>query len=74
MTQVVSTLTADEVHNLRDRIYAEGVVGLKGAFPVEWVDQLRKDVDRAFVEARSRPHGAVGRGPNRYYTDRSELH
>ena len=69
MTQVVSALTADEVDDLRDRIYAEGVVGLKGAFPVEWADQLREDVDRAFAEARSRPHGAVGRGPNRYYVE-----
>ncbi len=42
---------------------------LKGAFPVEWADQLRQDVDRAFAEARSRPHGAVGRGPNRYYVE-----
>lgn len=69
MTQVVPVLTADEVNDLRDRIYAEGVVGLKGAFPVGWVDQLRKDVDRAFDEARSRRHGAVGRGPNRYYAE-----
>lgn len=69
MTQVVSALTAGEVNDLRDRVYADGVVGLKGAFPVEWVDQLRKDVDRAFAEARSRPHGAVGRGPNRYYAE-----
>ena len=33
MTQVVSVLTAEEVNDLRDLIYAKGVAGLKGAFP-----------------------------------------
>ncbi|MFE2629790.1 phytanoyl-CoA dioxygenase family protein [Streptomyces sp. NPDC059374] len=41
----------------------------KGAFSVAWADRLREDVDAAFEEARSRPGGAVGRGPHRYYVE-----
>jgi hypothetical protein len=50
-------------------LYEDGITALKGAFPVEWVDRLREDVDAAFEEALSRPGGAVGRGPNRYYVE-----
>jgi ectoine hydroxylase-related dioxygenase (phytanoyl-CoA dioxygenase family) len=48
-------------------LYTDGVVGRKGAFSREWVQALGEDVMTAFRAARSRPHGAVGRGPNRWY-------
>jgi hypothetical protein len=48
-------------------LYADGVVGRKGAFTREWVQVLGEDIMTAFVAAHSRPHGAVGRGPNRWY-------
>ncbi len=54
---------------IRRGIYQDGIVGCKGAFPREWVEQLRQDIDAAFDEALSRPGGAVGRGPNRYYVE-----
>jgi hypothetical protein len=57
------------VQELRDAIYQVGVVGLPGAFDVEWVDVLDADVRRAFDEALARPDGAVGRGPDRYYVE-----
>lgn len=36
---------------------------------MEWADRLREDIEAAFEEARSRPGGAVGRGPQRYYVE-----
>jgi hypothetical protein len=50
-------------------LYTDGVIGRKAAFSREWVQALDADVMAAFEEARSRPHGAVGRGPNRWYVE-----
>ncbi|WP_432506409.1 phytanoyl-CoA dioxygenase family protein [Kineococcus arenarius] len=50
-------------------VYRDGIVACRGAFSAEWVDRVREDVEAAFEEARSRPDGAVGRGPNRYYVE-----
>ncbi len=52
-----------------EALYGDGIVAAKGAFSVEWVDALREDVEAAFTEARSRPNGAVGRGPQRWYVE-----
>lgn len=49
----------------------DGIVGRKGAFTREWVEQMREDMMTAFWEAIRRPGGAVGRGPRRWYI---ELH
>jgi hypothetical protein len=68
-TSTRSPLSAEEVDELRATIYARGVVGLQQAFDPEWADELNADVLRAFDEARSRPNGAIGRGPNRYYVE-----
>jgi len=53
---------------LRD-LYTDGITALKGAFSVEWVEQLGEDIQTAFTEARSRENGAIGRGPNRWYVE-----
>jgi phytanoyl-CoA dioxygenase PhyH len=58
-----------DVQAMVDRIYSDGIVGLPGAFPRDWVAQLGRDVDTAFQEALGRPGGAVGRGPHRYYVE-----
>lgn len=50
-------------------LYGDGIIGLKGAFPRDWVQQLREDVDMLFEEAQQRPGGALARGPNRYYVE-----
>ena len=50
-------------------LLTDGVVGHKGAFPVPLIDQLRADVEVAYEEARARPGGAVGRGPQRWYVE-----
>ncbi|NAZ88081.1 phytanoyl-CoA dioxygenase family protein [Kineococcus indalonis] len=50
-------------------LYRDGIVACRGAFSTEWADRVREDVEAAFEEARSRPDGAVGRGPNRWYVE-----
>ncbi|MCK7502449.1 MAG: phytanoyl-CoA dioxygenase family protein [Comamonadaceae bacterium] len=50
-------------------LYGDGIIALQGAFPREWAQRLREDIDRLFAEARARPHGALPRGPERYYVE-----
>lgn len=50
-------------------MHRDGIVGCPGAFPRRWVEDVREDVEAAFVEARSREGGAVGRGPERWYVE-----
>ncbi|MVA77521.1 phytanoyl-CoA dioxygenase [Auraticoccus sp. F435] len=50
-------------------LYTDGITACRGAFSVEWADQMAEDISTAFEEARSREGGAVGRGPNRYYVE-----
>lgn len=59
--------TAAEVDAAVQAIYRDGIVGHKGAFPPEWADRMREDIEVAFADARTREHGAVGRGPARWY-------
>jgi hypothetical protein len=65
----VPALTEAERAAAVEDIYRDGIVGFKGAFSREWVARLGEDVEVAFQEARSRPGGAVGRGPERYYVE-----
>jgi len=58
-----------DVQQAYDDIYRDGITACRGAFPVEWADRMREDIDTALAEALSRPDGAVGRGPNRYYVE-----
>ncbi len=62
--------TFDVETTIRD-LYTDGIAALKGALPQPWVESMRADIDAAFEDAISRPGGAVGRGPKRYYV---ELH
>ena len=50
-------------------LYGDGILGLKGAFPREWVQTMRGEIDALFEDALKRPGGAVGRGPKRYYVE-----
>jgi Phytanoyl-CoA dioxygenase (PhyH) len=65
----MSTTTTYDTAALREGLYTDGIVALKGAFSPEWADQLREDIETLFAEARSRPDGAVGRGPKRWYVE-----
>jgi ectoine hydroxylase-related dioxygenase (phytanoyl-CoA dioxygenase family) len=68
---VMSTDTSQQYDTtlIRDALYSDGVLGLKGAFSREWAGRLRLDIDAALEEALARPGGAVGRGPNRWYVE-----
>jgi hypothetical protein len=50
-------------------LYGDGIIGFKGAFSREWVQQLHEDVLVLYEDALKRPGGAVGRGPKRHYVE-----
>jgi hypothetical protein len=60
---------AYDIASIMGGLYGEGIVGLKGAFPIEWIEQLHEDIMIAYEEALRRPGGAVGRGPKRHYVE-----
>jgi ectoine hydroxylase-related dioxygenase (phytanoyl-CoA dioxygenase family) len=64
-----SASAAYDVAAIMGALYGDGITALKGAFPREWVQRLREDVDTLFEEALRTPGGAVGRGPNRWYVE-----
>src|ERR1700710_1717119 len=65
VTGDLSRVTQEQLEALR----TDGITAQKGAFDRAWVQQLAEDVADAFVDARSRARGAVGRGRNRYYVE-----
>src|SRR4051812_15883960 len=50
-------------------LYRDGITGHAGAFAPEMVDGIRADLEAAFATAMQRQHGAVGRGPQRWYVE-----
>ncbi len=50
-------------------LYGDGIIGHKGAFDRAWARTLGDDIDALFQDALTRPGGAVGRGPKRYYVE-----
>ena len=58
-----------DIAQIMGGLYGDGLIGLKGAFSLEWVAQLHLDVLKAYEEALQRPGGAVGRGPKRHYVE-----
>jgi hypothetical protein len=58
-----------DVGTIMGGLYGDGIIGLKGAFTRDFVQQLGEDLAVLFDEARSRPGGALERGPNRYYVE-----
>ena len=71
-SQQAATQTATQqydVATIMGGLYGDGIIGLRGAFSRDWVQQMREEIDVLFEEALSRPGGAVGRGPKRYYVE-----
>jgi hypothetical protein len=58
-----------DVATIMGGLYGDGIIALKGAFSREWVERMREDIETLFADALSRPGGAVGRGPKRYYVE-----
>ncbi len=67
MTVTPTQAPAPDIEALREVLYRDGIVGLPGALPPSWADELRADFDRAFAAARSYAEGTISRGPNRFY-------
>ena len=61
--------TKYEPADIMGGLYGDGIIGLKGAFPREWVQRLREDIDTLFAEAQAVPGGALPRGPQRFYVE-----
>jgi hypothetical protein len=64
-----TTSTDHDRAAIEHALMTDGITALKGAFPPEWADRMREDIEAAFDEAIGREGGAVGRGPNRYYVE-----
>lgn len=64
-----TTVSAEDRRAALEGLTSDGITGRKGAFARSFVATMAEDVEAAFVEARSRPGGAVGRGPNRWYVE-----
>lgn len=58
-----------DVAGIMGGIYGDGIIGFKGAFSREWVQQLHEDILMLYEEALKRPGGAIGRGPKRHYVE-----
>jgi ectoine hydroxylase-related dioxygenase (phytanoyl-CoA dioxygenase family) len=69
MTIHVAAATSPDVADAVETLHRDGIVGAKGLFPREWVEQLRRDMEAAYAEAIARPGGAVSRGPQRWYVE-----
>ena len=58
-----------DVAEIMGGIYGDGIIGCKGAFEREWVEQLAADIAVAYDDALGREGGVVGRGPKRHYVE-----
>jgi hypothetical protein len=50
-------------------LYGPGVIGLKGAFPRDWVERMAEDIWTIWDEVKEVPGGALPRGPERFYVE-----
>jgi hypothetical protein len=58
-----------DISEIMGGIYGAGIIGHKGAFPRDWIQQLNDEVLALYEAALKRPGGAVGRGRNRHYVE-----
>jgi hypothetical protein len=69
MTASPTTSAQSNVSTDVETLHRDGIVGARGLFARDWVEQLRADMEAAFAEAIERPGGAVSRGPKRWYVE-----
>jgi Phytanoyl-CoA dioxygenase (PhyH) len=63
------TMSKEEIAVAVEQIYTEGITARPQAFTIEWIAEMREDIEAAFAEASARPGGVVPRGPERYYVE-----
>ena len=71
MTSSTSTTASTRYDRaaIEQALMTEGITALKGAFPPEWADRMREDIEALFAEAQATPGGALPRGPQRWYVE-----
>jgi hypothetical protein len=60
---------AYEPADIMRALYGDGITALKSAFPRDWAERMREDIDALFAEAQAVPGGALPRGPQRWYVE-----
>jgi hypothetical protein len=65
----IRTRPTYDIAQIMGGLYGDGIIGLKGAFAREWVQQLGEDIAELYAAALQRPGGALGRGPKRHYVE-----
>ena len=66
---ILGSVSKDEIAAAVEQIIIEGITARCQAFTIEWVAEMREDIEVAFAEASARPGGVVPRGPERYYVE-----
>jgi hypothetical protein len=64
-----STAGDYDVAEIMGGLYGPGIIGLKTAFPRDWVERMSEDIWTLWDEVKDRPGGALPRGPQRYYVE-----
>ena len=58
-----------EASEIIGAIYSDGFTSMAKAFPTEFADEMRADIEALFAEARAIEGGALPRGPERWYVE-----
>jgi hypothetical protein len=58
-----------DIAEIMGGLYGPGIIGLKGAYSRNLIEQVGRDIMREYELALKRPNGAVGRGPKRHYVE-----
>lgn len=58
-----------DVAEIMGGLYGPGIIGLRGAFPREWVKRMAEDIWAIWNEVKDAPGGALPRGPERFYVE-----
>ena len=58
---ILGCVSKDEIAAAVEQIITEGITARCQAFTIEWVAEMRDDVEVAFDEASARPGGVVPR-------------
>ena len=66
---ILEPVSKDETAVAIEQILTDGITARSKAFTIEWVADMRGDIDAAFAEASARGGGVVPRGPHRYYVE-----
>ncbi|WP_310467766.1 phytanoyl-CoA dioxygenase family protein [Sphingomonas sp.] len=59
----------DDVAAIMRGLYGDGIIARKGAFSPDWADVLHGEIMALFDAAIAVPHGALPRGPQRWYVE-----